>query len=196
MKILVILAHPDRKSFNHSIANQVLVTLGSSGHDLIFHDLYDEKFDPLLTAGEIRGKGKADTVIEEHCRHLTESDGMVFIHPNWWGQPPAILKGWIDRVIRPGTAYRFEEGDSGEGIPLGLLTGKRALVINTSDTPDKREREVFGDPLESIWKKCIFSFCGIEESRRKVFSIVVTSSPEQRSRWLREIEGMVREFFG
>jgi NAD(P)H dehydrogenase (quinone) len=195
MKILVILAHPNRKSFNHSIANQVLVTLGNAGHDIIFHDLYDEKFNPLLPYREIREKGTVAPVIEEHCRQLTDSDGIVFIHPNWWGQPPAILKGWIDRVMRPGTAYEFQEGDGGEGIPFGLLTGKRALVFNTSNTPDERERDIFGDPLESIWKKCIFHFCGIERSYRKVFNIVVTSSPEQIRRWLKEVEGIVEEFF-
>ncbi len=195
MKILVILAHPNRKSFNHSIANQVLVTLGNSGHDVVFHDLYHEKFDPLLPFREIREKGAVDPLIEEQCRELTECDGMIFVHPNWWGQPPAILKGWIDRVIRPGTAYEFREGDSGEGIPAGLLRGKRALVFNTSDTPHEREKEVFGDPLENIWKKCIFHFCGIERSYRKVFGIVVNSTMEQRRRWLKEVEEIVKNIF-
>jgi putative NADPH-quinone reductase len=195
LKILVIVAHPNRKSFNHSIANQVLVTLGNSGHDVVFHDLYHEKFDPLLPHTEFRENGILDPIIEEHCRELTECDGMVFVHPNWWGQPPAVLKGWIDRVIRPGTAYRFNEGDSGEGIPYGLLTGKSALVFNTSDTPDNRERDIFGDPLESIWKRCIFHFCGIENSHREVFNIVVNSTSDQRKKWLMEAESTVKEFF-
>ena len=54
-------------------------------------------------------------------------------------QPPAILKGWIDRVMRPGVAYEFLEGDSGEGVPNGLLKAKTALVFNTSNTPEDRE---------------------------------------------------------
>jgi len=45
------------------------------------------------------------------------ADGIVFVHPDWWGMPPAILKGWIDRVLRSGVTYQFLEGDDGEGIP-------------------------------------------------------------------------------
>ena len=63
------------------------------------------------------------------------------------GQPPAILKGWIDRVIRPGVAYRFLEGDSGEGVPLGLLRAQTALVFNTANPPEDQESVVFRDPL-------------------------------------------------
>lgn len=55
------------------------------------------------------------------------------------GQPPAILKGWVDRVIRAGVAYEFAEGDSGEGVPIGLLKAKSALVFNTSNTLEERE---------------------------------------------------------
>jgi len=53
------------------------------------------------------------------------------VHPNWWGQPPAILKGWIDRILRPGVAYQFLEGDAGEGVPVGLLKAETALIFNT-----------------------------------------------------------------
>jgi putative NADPH-quinone reductase len=67
------------------------------------------------------------------------------------------LKGWIDRVIRPGVAYRFVDGDSGEGVPVGLLKAKAALVLNTSNTPDDREQSAFGDPLEVLWKRCILT---------------------------------------
>ena len=125
-------------------------------------------------------------MIEKHCRELRAADGIVIVHPNWWGQPPAILKGWIDRVLRPGVAYRFEEGDSGEGVPVGLLKASAALILNTSNTPDEREHAVFGDPLEALWKRCIFGLCGVRTVRRRMFSVVVTSTPEQRHRWLLE----------
>ena len=62
------------------------------------------------------------------------AEGIIIIHPNWWGMPPAILKGWVDRVMRPGVAYEFLEGDSGEGVPRGLLRARRAIVFNTSNT--------------------------------------------------------------
>ncbi len=119
----------------------------------------------------------------------------MIIHPNWWGQPPAILKGWVDRVIRPGIAYEFLEGDEGEGIPQGLLKARAALVFNTSNTPEERERNIFGDPLESLWKNCVFGLCGVENVYRKMFSIVVTSSADERMRWLEEVEDTVCRYF-
>lgn len=122
------------------------------------------------------------------------ADGIIIVHPNWWGQPPAILKGWVDRVIRPGVAYEFGEGDSGEGIPIGLLKAKVALVFNTSNTPPERERDIFGDPLETIWKNCIFKFCGIEGFHRKMFGVVVTSTAEKRKQWLEEVKEIVGQY--
>jgi NAD(P)H dehydrogenase (quinone) len=186
MKIIVILAHPKKLSFNHAIAANVVRILRQNGHEVVFHDLYDEKFDPLVTPEEISKIGKVDGRILEYCDELKSSGGIVFVHPNWWGQPPAILKGYIDRVLRPGAAYKFEEGDNGEGIPKGLLSGIKALVLNTTDTGAERETEVFGDPLDNIWKKCIFEFCGINDYVRKTYGIIVTSTPEQRAAWLED----------
>jgi NAD(P)H dehydrogenase (quinone) len=119
----------------------------------------------------------------------------VVVHPNWWGQPPAILKGWIDRVFRPGVAYEFQEGDSGEGIPVGLLKAKAAVVLNTSNTPTKRELEVFGDPLERLWKDCIFDFCGVKNFYRRMFAMVVVSTSEQRKEWLQEVVTIIEKHF-
>jgi putative NADPH-quinone reductase len=195
MTILVILAHPDQKSFNHAIARAARDELAAGGHATLFHDLYDEGFDPILPADEISGEASLPAEIEIHCRELVSADGIVIVHPNWWGQPPAILKGWVDRVIRPGVAYEFLEGDSGEGIPNGLLTGRRAVVFNTSNTPDRREKEVFGDPLQILWKNCIFDLCGVEVLQRRMFNVIVDSTDEQREAWLKEVRATVRDFF-
>jgi len=109
--------------------------------------------------------------------------------------PPAILKGWIDRVIRPGIAYEFEEGDNGEGTPIGLLKAKIGLVFNTSNTSEERENNIFKDPLETIWKNCIFSFCGVKQFDRRMFRIVVTSDLNQRQIWLNEAKTMIDKYF-
>jgi putative NADPH-quinone reductase len=195
MTISVILGHPDEKSYNHAIAATVVETLQNNGHAVYFHDLYAERFDPLLHAGEIPKDAPLDAAIENHCAEIAAADGIVIIHPNWWGQPPAILKGWVDRVIRPGVAYEFVEEDCGEGVPRGLLRAKTALVFNTTNTEREREIEVFGDPLETIWKNCIFGLCGVKNVCRRTFGIIVTSTPEQRKEWLVEVERIVRRNF-
>ncbi|MDO9324631.1 MAG: NAD(P)H-dependent oxidoreductase [Methanoregula sp.] len=195
MKISVILAHPRSGSFNHAIADTTAVTLREAGHVVTVHDLYAERFDPLLLYGEIARDAVLPPHVAEQCREIAAADGIVIVHPNWWGMPPAILKGWIDRVLRPGTAYRFVETDSGEGIPSGLLAAKAVLVFNTSNTPAVREQEVFGDPLERIWKDCIVAFCGVPLFSRRMFGVVVTSTEEQRKAWLEEVRNLTRSTF-
>jgi len=192
MKVSVILAHPDKNSFNHAIAHIVVQEFQSNGHKIFFHDLYEEKFDPILPTFEIPKDAPLPPEIQSHCDEISLADGIVIVHPNWWGQPPAILKGWVDRVIRPGVAYEFIEEDSGEGIPNGLLMAKFALIINTSNTPTEREKSVFGDPLEGLWKRCIFELCGVTTFYRKMFNVVVLSSKETRENWLVETKQLVQ----
>jgi NAD(P)H dehydrogenase (quinone) len=195
LKISVILAHPNQGSFNHAIADTVMVTLRQNGHGVYFHDLYAEGFNPVLHYDEIHRDAVLPENITRYCEEIAAADGVVFIHPDWWGMPPAILKGFIDRVFRPGITYRFLEGDAGEGIPAGLLRAKAALVLNTSNTPSQREQDVFGDPLERLWKDCICGFCGIPLFRRRMFGVIVTSSREQRKEWLAEVHDLVQETF-
>ncbi|HTZ20247.1 MAG TPA: NAD(P)H-dependent oxidoreductase [Opitutaceae bacterium] len=195
MKISLILAHPNPGSFNHAIAAQAVRTLRELGHEVTWHDLHAEGLDPILSQEETARDASLPPLVERHCREITEADGIVIVHPNWWGQPPAVLKGWIDRVLRPGVAYRFDEGDQGEGVPVGLLRARAAVVFNTANTSEQRERTVFLDPLETIWKNCIFGLCGVRVFYRKMFRIVVTSTPEQRQAWLDEVAQTVSNHF-
>jgi putative NADPH-quinone reductase len=145
-------------------------------------------------------KTSADPLVALYAKELLESDVLVFIHPNWWGQPPAILKGYIDRVIRPPYAYDFPPEDSGGGLPIGKLKGKFGLVFNTANTEQHREENYFHDPLDSIWERCVFGFCGIEQSERKTFRIVADSTEAERSGWLDDvratIENVLRRIHG
>ena len=195
MNISVILAHPVEKSFNHSISKTTVQTLEKNGHNVFFHDLYGEKFDPLLPGEEFSREALLNGVIKKHCEEISSADGIIIVHPNWWGQPPAILKGWVDRIIRPGVAYEFLEGDSGEGIPIGLLKAKTVIIFNTSNTEEVRELEVFQDPLETIWKNCIFGLCGVNNFYRKMFRTIITSTEQQRAEWLLEVKSTVNGYF-
>lgn len=153
------------------------------------------QFDPLLPAEEIPRDGVLSPDLQRCCDQAADADGIIIVHPNWWGQPPAILKGWIDRVIRPGVAYEFIEGDAGEGVPRGMLKAEAALVFNTSNTVCERERTVFGDPLETIWKNCIFDLCGVKTFYRRMFGIVVTRAEAERRAWLAEVTEAVDRHF-
>ena len=187
MQVSIILAHPNSHSFNHAIAQAAIDELKQRGHQIVFHDLYSEEFDPILPADEILKGASVSIEVEKYCEEIFNADGIIIVHPNWWGQPPAILKGWVDRVLRQGIAYKFDDGDNGEGIPVGLLKAKFALVFNTSNTTTEREEKVFGDPLETLWKNCIFNFCGVNIFHREMFNVVVTSTEEERKQWLSNV---------
>jgi NAD(P)H dehydrogenase (quinone) len=196
MRISLILAHPDSRSLNHAIAQAARDELQQNGHVVNFHDLYCEGLNPILPSNELASEARLPADLARLCEEARQADGFVIVHPNWWGQPPAILKGWVDRVLRAGVAYKFMAGDDGSGVPVGLLRAKAAVVFNTSNTPEEREQRVFGDPLEALWKRCIFNLCGVAIVDRRTFGVVVTSTREERTAWLEEVRRMVAARFG
>lgn len=195
MRISVILGHPYNESFNHAIADKVIETLKSNGHSFYFHNLYEENFNPVILPEELISDKTKDPLVIQHWQEIKEVDGIIVIHPNWWGQPPAILKGWVDRVLRENIAYIFPEEDNGGGLPIGLLKAKIGVVFNTSNTPKEREEHVFGDPLQRIWRDCIFDFCGITTFDRKMFRIITGSTYQEREEWLNEVANTVNKYF-
>ncbi|MEU8888023.1 NAD(P)H-dependent oxidoreductase [Streptomyces sp. NPDC048442] len=184
-RIGVYLAHPRPGSFNHALFETVVDELQNLDCEVLAHDLCAEGFDPALTAGETgtvdAPESSADPQVALHQRELPSLDAVVFVHPNWWGMPPAVLTGWLQRVLVPGVAYKLGTAD---GEPLGLLKAGRALVLNTSDTPAAREHDEFGDPLQHIWSACVLPYTGVTDVRRVVFRTVTDSMDEERSGWL------------
>lgn len=195
MRVLVVLAHPQPGSFNHAIATTVGATLEMSGHVVDSCDLYAEGFDPLFTPSELKRDCEIPPRLAAEIERLKNADAVVVIHPNWWGQAPAILKGWLDRVLRVGDAYRFGTNDKGEGVMISMLKANKALVFTTSNTPREAELAVYGDPLDNFWKRCVWGGLGIPTERRN-FESVILSTPEQRANWLSEAAHLTREVIG
>ena len=201
MRVQAIVAHPRPDSFCRALFERAVTTLRSSGHEPTVHDLYAEGFDPVLTAEESYTAGDSiektvskstDRTVRLHRVELMSTDGLLIAHPDWWGKPPAILAGWLDRVLVPGVAYRLE---SAEGEPDGLLSIDAALVLNTSDTPEERESKVLGDPLRLIWGQCVLPYCGVEGIERRMFGPVAASDVVQRRGWLDETESVTVDCF-
>jgi putative NADPH-quinone reductase len=190
MKVSIILCHQHAGSFNHAIAETAKRVLEENGHSVRFHDLYLEKFDPILPHEEIDAASSLDPAVEAHCREIAEAEGIIIVHPNWWSQMPAVLKGWLDRVFRAGVAYKY-----GESGPVGLLTAKTALVFNTANTPHDVDVAWFGDPLEHFWKTCVFNYCGVKNVERKCYCPVIVSTPEERQKWLQDVASRVGKAF-
>ncbi|HWT65585.1 MAG TPA: NAD(P)H-dependent oxidoreductase [Terracidiphilus sp.] len=195
MQISLILCHPHAGSLNHAIADAVREVLTANGHTVVFHDLYTEGFDPILPYEEIPANAPLDPQIEMHCREVAEADGFVFVHPDWWHMPPAMLKGWVDRVLRSGVAYAFRPDETGKVSFVTLLKAQRALVFTTSNTPAEMERELYGDPLENLWTRCILSYCGVKDVERTNYAVVVISKQEEREAWLADVRARVARAF-
>jgi len=200
--VVVLLAHPRPGSFNHALAERVREALTGAGRPVRFHDLYAEGFDPVLTAEEAGTSGTRaeellaatpDPLVRRHRDELRDATGLVAIHPNWWGKPPAILGGWLDRILVPGVAYRLD--DAG-GAPEPLLALQRLMVVNTSDTTEERERTLFGDPLDAIWKRCLPPYLGEPEVSRMVLRVVADADEHRRAGWLDDVDAEVRRLFG
>ncbi len=196
MKVLVVLAHPAPGSFNHAIARTAVETLRALGHAVWFHDLQAEGFDPVYTAAELARDPVLPPQVAQHVEEVCAADALVVVHPNYWSRPPALLCGWVDRVLRPGRAYQFVPDGQGGARPVGLLRARVALVFNTANTPQEKEEALFGDPLEVHWRKVVFGLCGVPTVYRRNFSPVITSTPEQRRAWLEEVATAVRAHCG
>jgi NAD(P)H dehydrogenase (quinone) len=193
MKALVVIANPSAASFTHAMAEAASEVLRAKAYEVLSHDLYAEGFNPVQAHGEAANTTSDDALVEQHCAELVASELILVFHPNWWSQPPAILKGWIDRVFRLDTAYGYPAGVGFEGLPVGLLKARHALVFNTSNTPVEREQLVFGDPLETLWKTSVFGLCGVQGFGRRMYAPVAASTPEQRQRWLADVQATVNQ---
>jgi len=200
--VLVLVAHPRPGSFNHALTDRIVATLNRRGLRVDLHDLYAENFDPVLRAEEAYTSGQTaeqvlaasnDPLLGVHRRELSAASALVVVHPNWWGKPPAILAGWMDRVLVPGVAYRLN--DAG-GAPVSLLSLREVLVINTSDTTQDREANLFGDPLDSIWRRCLPPYIGSPEVERIVLRVVADADAAQRTAWLDEAEDLANRLLG
>lgn len=192
MNITLLLAHPQPGSFNHALADVCHHALTAAGHNVALHDLYAEGFDPRFTAAELKPLDNPPPAeLEPWIAEIKAADGFIVVHPNWWGQPPAILKGWVDRVLRPGVAYRFGPG----GVPEGLLKARAALVLNTANTPEAAENELFGDPLDNLWRNCTWRFCGLPQVERRVYRPVIVSTADQRGEWLADAADTARSLW-
>lgn len=133
MKHAVIVAHPGRTSLNAAIARTYAEAVGRLGHEVVVRDLYRMRFDPCLKASEIPGP-KAPVfrpdVVRERAR-LADVDVFALVYPLWFNGPPAILKGYIDRVFGMGFGFR-----PGFGGTEPALTGRQLLSFTTSGAPD------------------------------------------------------------
>ncbi len=131
MKIYILLAHPNIHSFNGAIADFCEQEAIANGHQVKRQNLGDLRFDPILWKGynEIQA---LEPDLQQAQQNLLWCDRWIIVYPVWWGSVPALLKGFLDRVLLPGFAFKYHKKD-----PFWdkLLQGRSAQLITTSDAP-------------------------------------------------------------
>ncbi|MCR9272102.1 MULTISPECIES: NAD(P)H-dependent oxidoreductase [Mameliella] len=133
MRALVVYCHPSPESFTAAVLDTVLSRLEARGAEVRVQDLYARGFDPVLApdewAGYLDEPGNRAPVAEE-AADLRWCDTLIFVYPTWWYGLPALLKGWLDRVMLPGVAFEMPKAP-GENIAPGLTQVTRLGVFTT-----------------------------------------------------------------
>ncbi|MEN6490497.1 MAG: NAD(P)H-dependent oxidoreductase [Rectinema sp.] len=185
MNALVVLAQPKTPSFNSAIAEKVTESLESQGCSPVeLIDLYNDNFDPVMPQEELPRKFSFDETTLRYQERIQGADRVVFVYPDWWGGPPAIMKGFLDRVFRPDIAYGFREADFRNDDAPGLFTGKRFDVFVTTDAAAPPDGASDTWPPALVWKRNVLAFCGVSDAVVHVFWNLRHSSYAQRKAWL------------
>lgn len=132
MRVVVVVAHPDPNSFTHAIATTARAALTEHGHEVTVLDLYAEEFRTAMSPDERHAyhseRPLLDPVAERHAGLVKQTEAFVFVYPTWWSTMPAILKGWLERVMVPGVGFVFDERHH---VRRGLTQTRRIVGIST-----------------------------------------------------------------
>ncbi len=194
MRHLVITAHPSAKSFNHAVVETYVSALEALGHEVECRDLYAMKFNPLMSASDLKavatGKASRDIRIEQTA--IRRSDVVTLISPLWWSGFPAMLKGYLDRVFCAGFAYVIKRHEYLPG-----LSGKKGVIITTSGaTTDDLKSGGTLRALKTVQDQGFMEFCGIEMVRHLYLSgIDPTMSKASGEQHLETVRNFVRRAF-
>ncbi|MDQ3259817.1 MAG: NAD(P)H-dependent oxidoreductase, partial [Pseudomonadota bacterium] len=179
MRCLLILAHPRRDSLCGALFDAYADGARHAGvvcRELILSEM---RFNPdVHTASPEQQALEPDLVRAQH--DIDWAEHLVFIYPTWWGAFPALLKGFLDRVMTPGFAFRHVTHDKWDK----LLAGRTADLITTMDTPPLIYRFVYRAPGRQALARATLGYCGVRVARSEAFGPVVASSAAQRSLWL------------
>ena len=190
MKVVIVFNHPYEGSYCNAILNSVTRGLEKANHQIDIINLDKECFNPVMTAADLkafRDKQPIDPKVVEYKNRLKQADHVVFIFPIWWELMPAMMKGFIDKVIFPGVAYDYVNGSNTRMKPL-LTNIKGVTVITTMNTPRILYRIIFGNPIQKALMLGTFWKLGYKNRKWISLNMVKQVSIEKRQSWLNKIE--------
>ncbi len=179
MRCLLILAHPRRDSFCDALFNACADGARQAGvecRELILSTMH---FDPDVHAVSPEQQPLEPDLLRAQL-DIQWAEHLVFVFPTWWGTFPALLKGFLDRVLTPGFAFRHVTNDRWDK----LLSGRTADLITTMDTPPLIYRFIYRAPGQQALVRATLGYCGICSARIEIFGPVISAAAGQRQQWL------------
>lgn len=170
MRYLVVHAHPSPSSFSRALCDRAVAALTAAGHDVELIDLYAERFEARLSREERLSYESDEPILDPQIRRYADlvlgCAGLVFIYPTWWSGAPAILKGWLERVLVPGVSFTLDPLT--HKVQPGFGHVRRIVGITT-----------YGSPRWNVWLMA-------DGGRRLILRCVRILAPRLRcrSRWL------------
>lgn len=180
--VLVILGHPRPESLCGAIAQSFAEAAGELGLEVKLLVLARMEFDPHLRHVDA-GEQELEPDLVQARRLIVRANHLVFVYPVWWGTMPALLKGFLDRILAPG--FAFIEREEGRGFE-GLLHGKSAHLLTTMDTSPAVVKHLLRSPGHRAFADGTLGFCGIRPVRIRMYGPVNHSTEEARLEWIED----------
>ena len=183
-RILIILGHPDPHPDRlcRRLAEAYAEGAGAAGHKLRRIDLATIDF-PTLRSNEEFQRGSVPESLRQAADAIAWAEHIVFVFPLWLGTMPALLKAFLEQVMRPGTAFAYANG-KGSGFPTMLLKGRSARLVVTMGMPAFFYRIWYLGHGVSGMRRNILNFVGIKPVRETLFGAVEAVSAARRARWI------------
>lgn len=189
MNVLIVFNHPYQGSFCNAILNSVQEGLKKSNHNIDLIHLDEDGFDPVMKQEDLlafRNRKVTDPQSISYIKRLEQADQIIFIFPIWWELMPALMKGFIDKVIFPGSFYNYTS--SGNFMFPLMKNIKKITVITTMNTPKPLYKLIYGNAVKKAFIKGTLNKTGYKKVKWINLAMVKSVSRERRGNWLANIE--------
>lgn len=187
-RIAIIQGHPDAtaRHFCHALADEYAKGAEDGGHDVMRVEAATLEF-PLLRTKQDFEKGQPPEAIKRAQDVVAWADHLVIIYPLWLGSMPALLKAFLEQLLRPGFAFEYQKSG---GLAKKLLTGKSARIVVTMGMPAFVYRWIFFAHSFKSLKRNMLAFCGVGPVRSTMIGSIEGLTERQRAGWLDEMRGL------
>jgi NAD(P)H dehydrogenase (quinone) len=193
MHVVVVVAHPDPTSFTHAIATTARAALVEGGHDVTMLDLYEEGFRTAMSHDERLAyhsdRPILDPLAEHHAGIVQQADVLVFIYPTWWSTMPAILKGWLERVMVPGVGFVFDEHHR---VRRGLTHVHRIIGVSTYGAPWRYVKIMHDNGRRTLLRALRLNTALMTRRSWLGLYAIDATTVEERSAFLQRVERKMR----